>query len=100
MADASALGAILIPMMVSNGYDRATSTALICAGAIIAPLIPPSEPMIVLGSAVDGLSITKMFMGGIIPGLVVGIVLMCAWAVVVKRNGYEKLRNGLHELEA
>lgn len=89
VADASALGAILIPMMVSNGYDRATSTALICAGAIIAPLIPPSVPMIVLGSAVNGLSITKMFMGGIIPGLVVGIVLMCAWAVVVKRNGYK-----------
>ncbi len=89
VADASALGAILVPMMVANKYDRATSTALICAGAIIAPLIPPSVPMIVLGSAVSGLSITKMFMGGLVPGLVVGIVLMIAWRVVVKRNGYK-----------
>lgn len=89
VADASALGAILVPMMVANGYDRATSTALICAGAIIAPLIPPSVPMIVLGSAVSGLSITKMFMGGLVPGLVVGIVLMIAWHFVVKKNGYK-----------
>lgn len=88
VADASAMGAILIPMMVAKGYDRATSTALICAGAIIAPLIPPSVPMIVLGSAVTGVSITKMFMGGIVPGLVVGIALMVVWKVIVKKNGY------------
>lgn len=88
VADASALGAILIPMMVKKGYDRHTSTALICAGSVIAPLIPPSVPMIVLGSAVSGLSIAKMFMGGITPGFIVGIGLMVVWGIVVKKNGY------------
>lgn len=87
VADAAALGAILIPMMVDNGYDRDISTGLICAGAMIAPIIPPSVPMIVLGSAV-GTSITKMFMSGIVPGLMIGLMLMGMWWIIVQRKGY------------
>jgi hypothetical protein len=61
VADTAALGAILIPMMVSKGYDKKQSAGLIAAGGIIAPIIPPSIPMIIFG-VVSGVSITKLFM--------------------------------------
>ncbi|HWQ29452.1 MAG TPA: TRAP transporter large permease subunit, partial [Negativicutes bacterium] len=88
VADASALGAILIPMMVAKGYDRGTATGLICAGSMIAPIIPPSVPMIVLGSAV-GVSIGRMFMAGIMPGIMIGIALMVIWGVIVRKHNYQ-----------
>lgn len=88
VADASALGAILIPMMVAKGYDRGTATGLICAGSMIAPIIPPSVPMIVLGSSV-GVSIGRMFMAGIVPGIIIGIALMIAWGIIVRKHNYQ-----------
>lgn len=88
VADAAALGAILVPMMIANGYKRERAVGLICAGAIIAPIIPPSIPMIVLGSSV-GLSISRMFMSGIVPGLLIGLGLMLAWFVIVRVDGYK-----------
>ena len=88
VADAAALGAILVPMMLANGYRPERAVGLICAGAIIAPIIPPSIPMIVLGSTV-GLSISRMFMGGIAPGLILGLVLMLTWFIVVRVDGYK-----------
>ncbi len=87
VADAAALGAILIPMMLANGYRPERAVGLICAGAIIAPIIPPSIPMIVLGSSV-GLSISRMFMSGIAPGLLIGLTLMAVWFVIVRIDGY------------
>lgn len=88
VADAAALGAILVPMMIANGYKRERAVGLICAGAIIAPIIPPSIPMIVLGSSV-GLSISRMFMSGIVPGLLIGLGLMLAWFVIVRVDWYK-----------
>lgn len=88
VADASALGAIMIPMMVAKGYDRGISTGLICSGAMIAPIIPPSVPMIVLGSAV-GVSIGRMFMAGIVPGIIIGIAMMVMWYFIVKKEDYQ-----------
>lgn len=88
VADTAALGAILVPMMIANGYKRERAVGLICAGAIIAPIIPPSIPMIVLGSSV-GLSITKMFMSGIVPGLMIGLALMVVWFFIVRVDGYK-----------
>jgi tripartite ATP-independent transporter DctM subunit len=87
VADAAALGAILIPMMVKNGYRLGRSTAFICAGAVIAPIIPPSIPMIVLGTTVN-LSITRLFMAGLVPGLVLGVALMVVWFFIVRKDGY------------
>ena len=66
VADAAALGAILIPMMVQMGYDKALSVALICASAMIAPIIPPSIPFILYGVA-GQVSIGRLFMAGIVP---------------------------------
>ena len=87
VADAAALGGILIPMMKAAGYKLDRSCALICASAVIAPIIPPSIPMIVLGTATN-LSVTRLFMSGIIPGIILGLALMIMWFFIVRKDGY------------
>ncbi|MFA6850194.1 MAG: TRAP transporter large permease [Selenomonadaceae bacterium] len=87
VADAAALGAILIPMMVQMGYDRATSVALVCASAMIAPIIPPSVPLILFGVA-GQTSIGRLFMAGIVPGLIIALALIVLWYFMAKRNNY------------
>ncbi|MDG6404456.1 TRAP transporter large permease subunit, partial [Pseudomonas quasicaspiana] len=67
VADAAALAALLVPMMVRAGHNRAHSAGLIAAGGIIAPVIPPSIGFIVFGVA-SGVSISKLFLAGIVPG--------------------------------
>lgn len=78
VADTAALGAILIPMMASKNYDVARSTGLTCAAGIISVVIPPSIPMIVYGITA-GASITKLFMGGTVPGLLMVFGLWLMW---------------------
>lgn len=90
VADAAALGSILIPMMVKAGHNRNRSAGLIAAGGIIAPVIPPSIPMIIFGVS-SGVSITNLFMGGIVPGILLGIGLMIVWWLVVRRDHVEVL---------
>ncbi|MBP1154890.1 MULTISPECIES: TRAP transporter large permease subunit [unclassified Paenibacillus] len=85
VADTAALGAILIPMMVRAGYDRSRSTALVAAGGIIAPIIPPSIPMILFGVSA-GVSITKLFMAGIVPGLLIALGLTVTWWIVTRKE--------------
>ncbi|WP_094546124.1 TRAP transporter large permease [Petroclostridium xylanilyticum] len=87
VADAAALGSILVPLMQSSGYKVERAAGFICAGSIIAPIIPPSIPMIVLGTTVS-ISITRLFMAGIVPGLMLGIALMIVWKFIVKIDGY------------
>jgi len=78
IADTAALGAILIPMMSKIGYERRRSTGLIASGGIIAGIIPPSIPLILLGITGD-ISISKLFIGGIIPGILIGVSLASVW---------------------
>ncbi|NML26697.1 TRAP transporter large permease subunit [Zoogloea dura] len=78
VADAAALSALLVPMMVGAGHDRAKSCGLIAAGGIIGPIIPPSIGFIVFGVAAN-LSISKLFLAGIFPGLLIGLSLVAAW---------------------
>jgi TRAP-type transport system large permease protein len=100
VADTAALGAILIPMMAQAGYDRNRSTGLIAAGGIIAPVIPPSIPMIIFG-VTSGLSITKLFMAGIVPGLLIGVGLMITWWVIARNGRFETYpRRSLREILA
>jgi len=84
-ADTAALAAILIPMMRAAGYDVSRSAGLISAGGIIAPVIPPSVAFIVFGVAAN-VSITQLFLAGIVPGLMMGIGLLIAWQIVVRRD--------------
>lgn len=88
VADAAALGGLLVPLMIRNGYNTERATGLVCSGAVIAPIIPPSIPMIVLATSV-GLSVTQGFMAGIVPGLILGLGLMAVWTFVVKKDGYK-----------
>ncbi|KJS84470.1 MAG: L-dehydroascorbate transporter large permease subunit [Peptococcaceae bacterium BICA1-8] len=87
VADAAALGSILVPLMVQKGYKADRATGLICAGAVIAPIIPPSIPMILLG-VTAGISIGKLFLAGIVPGIILGLALMICWKWIAVKDGY------------
>jgi len=89
-ADTAALASILIPMMAKAGYDIPRSGGLIAAGGIIAPVIPPSMAFIVFGVAAN-VSITQLFMAGIVPGLMMGISLCIAWAITVRKDNVKPL---------
>ena len=91
IADVSALGAILIPMMVASGYDKGRATGLVCSASLTAPIIPPSLPMIILGVTVE-LSIGRLFVMGIVPGIMLGMTLMVAWFIIVRRDGYTDVK--------
>ncbi|GGK04012.1 TRAP transporter large permease subunit [Pseudomonas matsuisoli] len=84
-ADAAALAALLVPMMVKVGHDRATSAGLVASAGIIAPVIPPSIGLILFGVA-GNVSITKLFLAGIVPGLLMGVSLCVAWYLVSRRE--------------
>ena len=84
-ADAAALGTLLIPMMRGAGYDVPRSAGLIAAGGVIAPVIPPSIGLIVFG-VIANVSIGKLFLAGIFPGLLMGLSLVVAWLWVARRD--------------
>ncbi|TSJ64461.1 TRAP transporter large permease subunit [Starkeya sp. 3C] len=85
IADTAAIAALLIPMMRNNGYNLERSSGLIAAGGIIAPIIPPSMSFIIYGVATN-ISITKLFMAGIVPGLLMGVTLVLIWMRVARRE--------------
>jgi TRAP-type transport system large permease protein len=84
-ADSAALAAILIPMMREAGYNVPRSAGLVASGGIIAPVIPPSIAFIIFGVAAN-VSITRLFMAGIFPGLLMAMMLVLTWMLVVRRE--------------
>ncbi|MFZ1816216.1 MAG: TRAP transporter large permease subunit [Rhizobiaceae bacterium] len=90
IADSAALAAILMPMMRKAGYPEGQSVGLLAAGGVIAPIIPPSIAFVVYG-AVANVSITKMFLAGIVPGILMSISLFFAWRVVSAGGEYTTL---------
>ena len=78
VADAAALAALLLPMMSAAGHDKARSAGLLSAASIIAPIIPPSIGFVIFGVAAN-VSISKLFMAGIVPGLLLGLALCFTW---------------------
>lgn len=87
VGEAAALGGLLLPMMKKVGYDPARAGAVIASGAILGPIIPPSTNFIILGVTV-GLSVTKLFMIGLFPGILLGLALMVLWYFIVRKDGY------------
>jgi TRAP-type transport system large permease protein len=90
VADAAALVAILYPMMRKAGYPEGRSLGLLASGGIIAPIIPPSLPLILIGVA-GNISIAKLFMAGIAPGLMMGLTLMAVWSFIMRNEQIETL---------
>lgn len=84
-ADAAALSAILIPMMVKAGHDEGRSAGLIASAGISALIIPPSIGFILIG-VVGRISITDIFVAGIAPGLIMGIALTAAWFLISRKE--------------
>lgn len=86
-ADAAATGSILIPAMRQAGFGASFSAALIASASTIGPIIPPSIPMIIYGGMAD-VSVGRLFLGGAVPGVIMGLYLMFAVYLVARRRGY------------
>lgn len=89
-ADVSSLGCIEIPMMVENGYDRDFSVAVTVATATQALIIPPSHNMVIYGMAAGGVSTGRLFLAGIVPGLLLAACMMILVARITKKRGYPR----------
>jgi tripartite ATP-independent transporter DctM subunit len=88
VADTAALAALLIPMMRAAGYNIGRASGLIASGGIIAPVIPPSIGMIIFGVA-GNVSITKLFLAGIVPGLLMGVAIGLTWWWLAKKENVQ-----------
>ncbi len=88
VADAAALTALLLPMMVAAGHDKARSAGLIASAGIIAPIIPPSIGFVIFGVAAN-VSITKLFMAGIFPGVWLAVSLWFTWWYLVRKEAVQ-----------
>jgi C4-dicarboxylate transporter DctM subunit len=86
-AEASALGSVLIPAMVREGYPPAFAAAFTGVTSVLGPIIPPSIGMIVYG-VLTGTSIAKLFLSGVVPGVLIGGSLMVYAYFQAKRHGY------------
>ena len=89
-ADTAAVATLLIPMMRSAGYNVARSSGLIAASGVLGPVIPPSIGMIVFG-VIANVSIGKLLLAGVFPGLMIAVALVIAWLWVVRKDKVEAL---------
>ncbi len=96
-ADAGGLGVIEMKAMRDNGYDDEFSAAVTSASSVIGPIFPPSIPLIIYGS-VASVSVAKLFMGGVIPGLLMGAALMVLVFIFAVKRGYERTAFSLKNL--
>ena len=90
VADVASLGPIELRMMKKAGYPEDFSVCVTIASACQSPLLPPSHNMIIFASAVGGLSVGKLFMAGLIPGVFLGIVIMLQCLIISMIRGYPK----------
>ena len=87
VADAIAIGKPLIPAMQKAGYDRSFAGAVVAAGALLGPIIPPSIPMVVYAQMAN-VSVAKLFFSGIVPGLLLAAGFFLISYLVARRHGY------------
>ena len=84
IADTAALATILLPMMRENKYPDSYGAGLLASGGIIAPIIPPSMPFVIYGVSTNT-SISKLFLSGVVPGLIMGVFLIFAWWFIARK---------------
>jgi tripartite ATP-independent transporter DctM subunit len=87
VSDTAAIGSMLIPAMVEEGYDKDFSAAVTASSSIIGPTIPPSNIMVIYGAFMQ-VSIAGLFLAGVVPGLLVAVALMILTARISKKRGY------------
>ena len=90
VADVSSIGAILIPMMKKSGYDDDYSVAVTVTSSCQGVIIPPSHNMIIYSLAAGGVSVGKLFLGGLVPGVILGVGLMVLSYIIAVKRGYPK----------
>ncbi|QBK05193.1 L-dehydroascorbate transporter large permease subunit [Hylemonella gracilis] len=88
VADAAALAALLLPMMIKAGHDKSRSAGLLSASAVMGPIIPPSIGFVIFGVAAN-VSISKLFIAGIVPGIMLGASLWVTWWWLVRKEKTE-----------
>jgi C4-dicarboxylate transporter DctM subunit len=87
VADTAAIGSLMIPAMEKQGYSREDAGAITICSSVIGILIPPSIPMVLYGIAM-GQSIGALFLAGLVPGVLVGVMLMAAVYMMARRKGW------------
>ena len=87
VADAAATGSVLIPAMIKARFPPAFAAAVTTAASTIGPIIPPSIPFVLIGTIAQ-VSIGRLFLGGAVPGVIMGLFLMAVSYWVAKRHGY------------
>ena len=93
VADVSSIGTIMIPVMKQKGYDSDYSTAVTVTSACQGIVIPPSHNMIIYSLAAGGVSVGQLFLGGFVPGVLLGVGLMAMSYIIALRRGYPKERS-------
>lgn len=87
LSDAATIGPIMIPAMIREKYPREFAGAIVAATSVVGAIIPPSIPLVIIGAQLQ-ISIGGLLIGGIIPGIVVGVVLMVGSYITARVNGY------------
>jgi C4-dicarboxylate transporter DctM subunit len=89
IATIAAIGSVMYPIMVEKGYPKQVAAGIICTAGALGPIIPPSIPMVIYGSTM-GVSVAKLFLGGIIPGLTMGALIIAVNTIYAIKNDIPK----------
>lgn len=92
MATASAIGSMMIPEMKKKGYDPAYAATIVCFGGIVGPIIPPSLSFVLYGSSTN-VSIPDLFLAGILPGILIGVIFVVTNIIICSSNGTDLRKN-------
>ncbi|MBY7142304.1 TRAP transporter large permease [Virgibacillus sp. NKC19-3] len=90
LADTSSVGSVMIPMMKKQGYDSDYAVSVTVSSSAQGVMIPPSHNMIIFSTAAGGVSIGSLFMGGLLPGLLLGIALLIITYMLARKRNYPK----------